>query len=398
MRSGEPPRLHRARGGIRARRARTRRPRPRDRAPGAGLPRRPRGGVPQRGAAAVRARRDAVSPARLRGRGPAVLPRRLAAAPARGRPTRPGRGDARARVAALAGRFAGSKLVILIHTRPEDIEWHKDKLGDDDAAITAEQRKDLQQRLAAKADLLVGVGPRLATAAAMHVFLTDPKPPVHRLDPGFHTVQRPSDLPPEIHCLVLGRAEDATLKGLDIAARALGRVARRNRLTAPPRLIVRGAPSGTGNDLRKWLVDFAEVQLDIEVRPYSPDVERLQRDIRASSLVLMPSRSEGFGLVGLEAIAAGTPVLVSDQSGLSFLLRERLGKLAEPAIVETHSDLDKAAPEWERAIESVLQDRQAAFARAATLRNTLALELTWPEAIRRLEAAWSALFADHPAA
>jgi glycosyltransferase involved in cell wall biosynthesis len=221
---------------------------------------------------------------------------------------------------------------------------------------------------------------------------------VHRLDPGFHAVQRPSGLPPEIHCLLLGRAEDATLKGLDIAARALGSVAKRNRLTAPPRLIVRGAPSGTGKDLRKSLVDFAKFHLDIEVRPYSPDVERLQRDILASSLVLMPSRSEGFGLVGLEAIAAGTPVLVSDQSGLSVLLRERLGKLAEPAIVATHSDLDQAAPEWERAVESVLLDRRAAFARAATLRQELAIGLTWAEAIRRLEAAWSPFFTDLPPA
>ncbi|MBA3548505.1 MAG: glycosyltransferase [Nannocystis sp.] len=124
----------------------------------------------------------------------------------------------------------------------------------------------------------------------------------------------------------------------------------------------------------------------------------MQRDILASSLVLMPSRSEGFGLVGLEAIAAGTPVLVSDQSGLGDLLRERLGRLAEPAIVATHSKLNKAALEWERAIESVLLDRHAAFTRAAALRQALAIELTWPEAIRRLEAAWSRLFADLPPA
>ena len=80
----------------------------------------------------------------------------------------------------------------------------------------------------------------------MRVYLKAPRPPVHRLDPGFHAVPRPSDPPAEIHCLLLGRAEDATLKGLDIAARALGSVARRKKLPTRPRLIVRGSDRRQG--------------------------------------------------------------------------------------------------------------------------------------------------------
>ncbi|MGH3440635.1 MAG: glycosyltransferase, partial [Nitriliruptorales bacterium] len=37
---------------------------------------------------------------------------------------------------------------------------------------------------------------------------------------------------------------------------------------------------------------------------------------RAASVVLMPSRSESFGLVGLEAQACGTPVVAADVGGL----------------------------------------------------------------------------------
>jgi glycosyltransferase involved in cell wall biosynthesis/tetratricopeptide (TPR) repeat protein len=294
----------------------------------------------------------------------------------------------------LAQRFE-AKFVLFVHTRPEDIEWHKDKLGSDDAATSAESRKRLQQQLASSAALVVGVGPALAIHAHSLVYLLNPRPAVHRLDPGIRASQRPSHLPPEILCLVLGRAEDFSLKGLDIAARALGDVTRRNKLESTPRMIVRGAPTGSGRDLRAQLLAFAgNSKLNIEVRDYTPDVERVQDDILMASLVLMPSRSEGFGLVAIEAIAANTPVLVSDRSGLSTLLTERLGKKAEGMIVDTHEDIEVSAQEWARSIEAVLLHRDAAFSRALTHQQELGKVLDWQIAISQLEAAWEPLFAE----
>lgn len=294
----------------------------------------------------------------------------------------------------LAQKFGKAKFVLFLHTRPEDIEWHKDKLGPDDAAITAERRKSLLQQLASSAALVVGVGPLLTTSAQTLVYLANPKPIVHRLDPGFRVVTRPSNLPPEIHCLLLGRAEDLKLKGLDIAAKALGEVTRRSKLKMAPRLIIRGAPVGTGQELRKQLIAFGGGKLDAEVRNYSPDVELLQQDILMASLVLMPSRCEGFGLVALEAIAAKTPVLVSDQSGLAKLLNEQLGTDARAMIIETREDLDWSAGEWERAIETVLIDRDAAFVRAQALQERLTNIFDWQDAIRQLEASWAPLLTD----
>lgn len=43
---------------------------------------------------------------------------------------------------------------------------------------------------------------------------------------------------------------------------------------------------------------------------------------READLVVLPSRVEGFGLIALEAISAGIPVLVSSQAGISESLRE----------------------------------------------------------------------------
>ena len=294
----------------------------------------------------------------------------------------------------LAQRFVDTKFVLFVHTRPEDIEWHKDKLGPDDTATTAEDRRCLLQQLASSAALVVGVGPTLAKSAETLVYLADPQPVVHQLNPGFCALPRPSRLPPEIHCLLLGRAEDYLLKGLDIAAQALGEVTLRNKLESAPRLVARGAPVGTGRKLRERLIGFAGGKLDVEVRDYSPNLALLQQDILMASLVLMPSRSEGFGLVALEAIAAKTPVLISDRSGLAALLNEQLGRDAKSIIIETRDDLMWSASEWGRAIETVLQDRDAAFKRAQVLQEKLGDIFDWQDAIRRLEATWTPLLTD----
>nr|WP_256262168.1 glycosyltransferase family 4 protein [Pseudomonas costantinii] len=291
----------------------------------------------------------------------------------------------------LAQQSGTAKFILFIHTRPENIEWYKDKLGGDDAANSAEDRRLLQSKLASSASLVVGVGPTLTLKAKSDVYLLDPAPIVHRLDPGFISIDRPRELPPEFLCLLLGRADDFRLKGLDIAAKALGEVVRRNRLTARPRLIVRGAPIGTGQALYDQLVELSGGKLEVEVRNYSENVELLMKDIQTASLVLMPSRSEGFGLVALEAIAAKTPVLVSDRSGIASMLRELLPEDTKRVIVETQDDLNGSSEEWERSIEAVLMDREAAFARAEVLQVKLGEIVDWKKAIRNLEKAWAPL-------
>jgi glycosyltransferase involved in cell wall biosynthesis len=295
---------------------------------------------------------------------------------------------------ALANSFPGARRVHFIHTRPEDIEWYKDALGRDDAALEAETRKAQQRQLAEGAQLVAAVGPDLYTAAQTLLYTSRARPPVVRVDPGFEIVERPAEPPPEIQCLVLGRAEDFELKGLDIAAAALGNVARRQKVQPPPRLVVRGAAEGTGAELRARLAGLAGGFLHAEVREYTPDVARLRDDILSASLMLMPSRSEGFGLVGLEAIAAATPILVSRRSGLGTLLRARLGVDAEHFLVEVSDDSEATVAEWERRIEATLMNREAAFSRAEGLRRDLAQTLTWANAVSTLEAAWGPLFSE----
>ncbi|TPG40509.1 glycosyltransferase [Sphingomonas koreensis] len=121
------------------------------------------------------------------------------------------------------------------------------------------------------------------------------------------------------------------------------------------------------------------------VRPFSPVAAELAADCRRASLVLMPSRTEGFGLVGLEAICAGVPGLVSAESGLADLLVEKLSpEEVARTVVAVTNDAKSDTDTWSRAIERILLDRDTAFSHARQLRSTLSVSVNWAMAAANL--------------
>ena len=119
-------------------------------------------------------------------------------------------------------------------------------------------------------------------------------------------------------------------------------------------------------------------RLNIVIRAFTISDEELQADLRRASLVLMPSRAEGFGLVGLEAVVAGTPVLISAESGLGQLLREQLpAEQAARVVVAMNGDDQQLRDRWAGSIERMLADRETSFRRAAEMRAVLATKRTW---------------------
>jgi glycosyltransferase involved in cell wall biosynthesis len=179
--------------------------------------------------------------------------------------------------------------------------------------------------------------------------------------------------------------EDVALKGLDIAAKAMGIMCETWRFDPKPVLVVRGAAAGTGDEVRERLrITAACPSLQIRVKEYSADADRILSDITRSSLVLMPSRAEGFGLVALEALEAGTPVLMSDQSGAAELLREVLPEAYSRIVVPVTSALERDAQAWAKEIEFVLRDRQSAFAYAQSVRDKLKPRLSWDRTVSTL--------------
>jgi glycosyltransferase involved in cell wall biosynthesis len=280
--------------------------------------------------------------------------------------------------------FPDAQRLHFIHMAPGEIEWLK---GKEDAAIQAEARENIERDLSSDAALVVAVGPRLEREFGT-VLAGLRRPPPFRFDPGFSFDLETRSPPSGIECLVLGRAEDLTLKGLDIAARALGLVIRdtAGKLEASPVLVVRGAPAGTGTELQKKLEIIAEnPSLRIRVREYTAEAETIEQDLLRASLVLMPSRSEGFGLVAMEALEVGTPLLASAESGFAECLREKLPSYKQSLyIVAVTGDLETDAAAWAREIEMVLRNRSASFAETLRLAERLAGEWTWGQAVQAL--------------
>ncbi|TJZ45384.1 glycosyltransferase [Streptomyces piniterrae] len=285
--------------------------------------------------------------------------------------------------------FPQARRLHFIHMAPDEIEWHKlDR--DDDAALRAEGRTEEERRLGTGAHRVVTVGPRLHHRFLNELFGAGVSAPL-QIDPGFDTADAKPRTPPAggpLKVLLVGRTEDYELKGLDLAARACGQVATWREKAQVPAigLLVRGAPSGTGTEQRKQLRTWSgHPKMEIVVREYSSDEERLTADMCRASLVIMPSRAEGFGLVGVEAMTLGVPTLVSEESGLAQLLREKLdGETAGRLIVPMSGDDDEDAETWARHIDAVMRDLPTAFRRAAEVRDALATEVTWADAAAKL--------------
>ncbi|MFF3335225.1 glycosyltransferase [Streptomyces sp. NPDC002888] len=273
-----------------------------------------------------------------------------------------------------------------VHMAPDEIEWHK--LDDStDRSQLAEERTDIERKLGASAHRLFAVGPRLYKRFRNELWDEDAPEPL-QVAPGFDlpTPGRSAKRTPPpglLRVLMIGRTEDAALKGVDLGARACGLVheLRTKASTEPIELVVRGAPQGMADVQRELVRDWSGAPgLDVVMRPYSRELSRLDSDMARASLVIMPSRAEGFGLVGVEAIIRGVPLLLSEESGLATLLRDHLKGDADPLIVPVTRDFEVDAEKWAARIEKCLVDRDDAFARMADVRSRLAAHFTWASA------------------
>jgi D-inositol-3-phosphate glycosyltransferase len=131
-------------------------------------------------------------------------------------------------------------------------------------------------------------------------------------------------------------------KGPDIAVRTLAEaIARDPTHTRDVVLAIVGGPSGASHGAEvARLIDLATA-LGVEERvvffPPQPQA-RLADFYSAAECVLVPSRSESFGLVALEAQACSTPVVAAAVGGLRYVVVDGVTGL----LVEGHDPADHA--------------------------------------------------------
>lgn len=290
--------------------------------------------------------------------------------------------------------FPDARRVHFVHTDAESLELVKDPRGNRSAVLTADKRRRIEADLSISADLVAGVGPVLADMIrdSMRGFRVDP-PQVIDFRPGLRDWEGavdPTDPPKRRQVLLIARADDVRSKGIDIAARAVALAVERFGDTPgeSPVLVVRGVPDDDADNVRERIESFVAPQAKVYPRPYSTDVEAIRQDLWQSRVVVMPSRHEGFGLVALEAIAAGVPVLVSRESGVGRMLEELLtdGDRRTPReVLSVAGPDDEIAAIWGEAVYDRVANPVEAFARAANVRDELqAAGTTWPRAVKAL--------------
>lgn len=143
-------------------------------------------------------------------------------------------------------------------------------------------------------------------------------------------------------------------KGPDVAVRALAEAVARDPNGTPDLVLgIVGGPSGSDHGVEvARLMDLASalgVGERVMLFPPQPQT-RLADFYAAAEVVLVPSRSESFGLVALEAQACATPVVASAVGGLRYVVENGV----TGHLVEGHDPGDHA----ERILEILGDPRQ----------------------------------------
>ena len=269
--------------------------------------------------------------------------------------------------AQIIKRSKRCKWVQVVHTDPEELGMFKNY---SDPISKGEEKHKTEVKLCEMADHVVGVGPKLSEAFRSYLRSCQKDDNVVDFTPGvfveFATVKQAPSERQQRSVLVFGRGdvEDFKLKGFDIAGKAVAEL-------EDTRLVFVGAPDGKHKEIAKRLTECGVPASRLRVRGFVEDRESLRRLFQEVDLVVMPSRTEGFGLIGLEALSAGVPVLVSGNSGFG----EALCNVVHGSSFVVNSEDPNV---WTAAITNIwAKDRKSRLEEAETLRYSYEKKYNW---------------------
>jgi len=124
--------------------------------------------------------------------------------------------------------------------------------------------------------------------------------------------------------LFVGRIEP--LKGVDTLIQAMSSL-QLNENQRVHLAIIGGDPSASPQEMSAEMARLQKLCDDLSVGQTvvflgKRDQDKLPYYYSAAELLVMPSHYESFGMVALEAMACGTPVIASEVGGLAYLVKD----------------------------------------------------------------------------
>jgi glycosyltransferase involved in cell wall biosynthesis/tetratricopeptide (TPR) repeat protein len=278
------------------------------------------------------------------------------------------------------------------------------------SARAAQAKSQHQRTVFERGHCLFSMGPLLRDELADLLGGREP----HVIVPGFPELD-PAQPPRRWTMLLFGRLDPETDRikqgrlGIAAFAQAHRDAVSNAGLSAElraPRLKLFGIDPSDEADLRAFAEREAGGVVDFHPMPFETDRSRLFRELAQSSVAVMPSWHEGFGLVGWEAIGAGVPLVLSERSGLHQFLDETLAGAGIGCVhpVRIRGSEAPDAPyrpedvaEVADALKRVAGNPDRALKSARLLRELLS-ENTWASCARRFldDIGWRALTAAGP--
>jgi len=232
--------------------------------------------------------------------------------------------------ASLSDGWAGVPIVQMFHTLGE----MKNRVAVSDDEKEGDYRIEGEKKVLKRADKVVVA--TVAELTQLRFLYNAEQSKMVVIPPGVdlgHFYSIPSDeakafigLKPENRMILfVGRIE--RLKGLDTLIEAMACVQLKDDSRPVHLAIIGGDPSVSREQMTaemSRLKDLCEaLGLDQSVVFLGRrDQDKLPYYYSAAEVVVMPSHYESFGMVALEAMACGTPVIASEVGGLAYLVRD----------------------------------------------------------------------------
>jgi len=271
-------------------------------------------------------------------------------------------------------QFQNCKWVHVVHTAPEDLSKYK---GYSSPISKGEKKLWDEVDLCKSADLVVPVGPKLEKSYHGYLQSSEKSGDFVELIPGLFerefgdlvAKQKPKDERDDFIVLLCGRGdnEDFEVKGYDIAVKAFADQRLRGKRYS---LLFVGSPEGKQDEVRERLLNCGIDNKQLTVREFVKSRDKMKDLFCEVDIVIMPSKSEGFGLVALEALSAGLPILVGSNSGFA--------RAIEDIPLGLYSIVNSEDPsKWAERVEGVRDRHRVALKENKMLKEQYRKEYCW---------------------